>query len=96
MSLWEGFCSRNSPLLRLLKRYSHANYVTTKYNRCNTKIFAFIAVLVFAPAASASERGGILALPHERDAEIFSQLIVFFFSKENFLTQLNTYVIVLS
>ena len=33
----------------------------------------------------------ILALPHERDAGIFSQLIVFLFSQEVFLTQLNTY-----
>ena len=44
----------------------------------------------FAPAANASERGGILALPHARDAGIFSKLIVFFFSQEIFLTQLNT------
>ena len=35
-----------------------------------------------APAASVSERGGILALPHVRDAGIFFQLIVFFFSQE--------------
>ena len=33
----------------------------------------------------------ILALPHERDAGVFSQLIVFLFNQEVFLTQLNTY-----
>ena len=37
-----------------------------------------IMIIFFAPAASARVRVGILALPHVRDAGIFSQLIVFF------------------
>ena len=41
--------------------------------------------MIIAPAANASERGGILVLPHVRDAGIFSKLIVFFFSQEIFL-----------
>ena len=44
----------------------------------------------FALAASAGERGGILALLRVRDGGIYFQLIVFFFTQEIFLTQLNT------
>ena len=38
--------------------------------------------ILIAPAARASERGGILTLPHVIDASVFSKLIVFFFSHE--------------
>ena len=41
-------------------------------------IITVIKITVIAPAARASERGGILALPHVKDAEIFLQLFGFF------------------
>ena len=47
---------------------------------------------IFARTASASERRNILAIPHVRDAGIFSQFIAFFFSQGIFVTQLKLHL----